>query len=249
VVLGGRIIVVACAVLGLAVACGDGEGGPGTERMTGSGNVVTETRDVESYERVAFTSEGRVLYGAAANGTIEIEADDNLLEVIETSVSGDTLTIGTRSGVDIEPSTEPVFRLACPQLSGADLQGAGTIDLAACTADGSVELDMSGTGRIVATQLDSDEVRVSVSGTGDIEAGGRADDVGVELSGLGEFQGEGLESRHVEVDLSGVGTVTVWATDTLDVDISGDGVVQYRGSPQVSQTITGVGTVDSLDSP
>jgi hypothetical protein len=241
-----RIIVGVGVVLALVAACSDDDGGG---RVTGSGNVVTETRDVESYEKVIFTSEGRVVHGAAPDGTIEIETDDNLLEVIETSVSGSTLTIGTRSGVDIDPSTAPVFRLGCPQLSRASLSGAGIIDLAECTADGSVELDMSGTGQIIATQIDSDDVRVSVSGTGDIEAGGRADDLGVDLSGLGEFRGEGLESRHVQIDLSGVGTATVWATDTLDVDISGDGVVRYLGSPQVSQTITGVGTVDSLDSP
>jgi Putative auto-transporter adhesin, head GIN domain len=246
----GWIIGVTGVVLALSVACSAGDSGAGGgRRVTGSGSVVTETRDVENYEKVIFAGEGRVLHGAVSDGTIEIETDDNLVEVIETSVSGGTLTIGTRSGIDIEPSTEAIFRLGCPQLSGASLSGAGSIDLAGCTANGSVHLDMSGTGQILVKQLDSDDVRVSVSGTGNIEAGGRTEHLGVDLSGLGNFQGDELESPHVDVTLSGVGMATVWATDTLDVDISGDGTVRYLGSPQVSQTITGVGSVESLDSP
>lgn len=239
----------AAALLVLSVACSGDDGVIGGRRVTGSGNVVTETRDVETYSRIILSGEGRVLHGAAADGTIEVEADDNLLDVIETSVSDDTLRIGTRSGTDIEPSTEPIFRLDCAPVSGASLSGVGIIDLATCAGSGAVHLDMSGAGRIIVTQLDADDVQVSMPGTGDIEASGRAEHLSVDVSGLGTFQGDELESPGVEVDVSGVGTATVWATDTLAVDISGDGAVRYVGSPRVSQTITGVGTVESLESP
>jgi hypothetical protein len=241
------MIGVAGVMVALAVGCSGDDGASGERRLSGSGDVVTESRDVGNYDEVIFAGEGRVLHGAAPDGMVEIEIDENLLEVIETSVSGDTLTIGTRSGVDIEPSTEPIFRLGCPQMSGASLLGAGSIDLADCTANGSVHLDLSGTGRIIARQLDSDEIQVSLSGTGSIEAGGRAQHLGVDLSGLGDIQGDELESRAVAVNLSDVSAVAVWATDTLDVDISGDGTVRYLGSPRVSQTVTGVGTVESLN--
>jgi len=246
----GWLVGVTAVVFALSAACNGNDGGVASgQRFNGSGNVVTETRELESYENVVFAGEGRVLHGAASDGTIEIETDDNLLEVTETSVSGGTLTIGTRSGIDIEPSTEPIFRLGCPRLTGVSLSGAGSIDVASCTANSSVHIDMSGTGRITTTQLDSDEVRVSLSGTGNIEAGGRAEHLGVDLSGLGDFRGDELESPDVDVTLSGVGMVAVWATDNLDVDISGDGTVRYFGSPRVSQTITGVGTVEGTDSP
>lgn len=229
----------------LSAACGDIDLDSG-DRVDGSGDVTTETRSIGEFVRVVLSGEGHVRFTEGADGLIEIETDDNLMTHIRTETSGDTLTISTDPDVDIDPSDGVVYRLGCPELRGAVLSGAGSIDLADCHTTDQVALDVSGAGTILAPGLDAATVDVQLSGAGEIEADGRTDRLTVELSGAGNFVGDDLHAVDADVRVSGAGTAALWATGTLDLRLSGVGSVRYFGEPSVMQTVTGVGAVESL---
>ncbi len=235
-------VVVALSLL--AAACSDVF--TGSDRVRGSGTVATENRSVADFERLVLAGEGNVVVGVGPEGVIEVETDDNLLTHIRTDVSGDTLTIATETGIDIDPSNGVTYRLGCPEISSVVLSGAGAIDLADCVTTGRLELELPGAGTIVAPDLDVSTLGASLPGAGTIVVAGRADLLDVVLAGAGDFDGRDLRAGTASVESSGVGLTTVWAADELFVSVTGVGSIRYYGQPEVSSSVTGVGTLEAL---
>lgn len=235
------VVVALCLML---VGCSDVL--TGIDRVRGSGEVAVETRSIAEFERVVLAGEGDVLFGAGSDGSVEVETDDNLLTAIKTDVSGDTLTLSTEPGADIDPTNGVTYRLGCPVVTVAVLSGAGAIDLAGCTTADGLQIELSGAGTILAPDLDASTVRVSLGGAGGIVASGRTDRLDVVQSGAGDFDGRDLRADAASAESLGAGTTTLWAVDELYVSVTGVGTVRYYGRPEVSSTITGVGTIEAL---
>ncbi|MDH3731794.1 MAG: DUF2807 domain-containing protein [Acidimicrobiia bacterium] len=240
---GGSFPVFAALVGLLGAACGDITT---SDAERGSGEQSTDTRSVGAFERVVLAGEGQVLFATGPDGFIEIVTDDNLVEFIETDVSGSTLTISTEQNVDIDPTADVIYRLGCPELTEVVLTGAGSIDLAGCATTAELELELTGAGSIMAKDLNVSRVHASVPGVGSIVASGTTDRLDVVLAGAGDFEGADLQATDADVESLGVGQVTVWATDNLDIELLGVGQVRYYGQPAVEETIAGVGRVESL---
>jgi hypothetical protein len=228
----------------LVVACGDEFAG--SDRVRGSGEVTVDARPIAEFERVVLAGEGDVLFGTGSDGLVDVETDDNLLVHIRTDVSGDTLTISTDPGIDIDPSSGVVYRLGCPMITAVVLSGAGTIDLADCATRDRLQIDLPGAGTIIAPDLDVSTMRASLPGAGSIVTTGRTDQLDIVLAGAGDFDGGDLRAVAASAESVGVGKVTLWATTELDVSITGVGTVRYYGEPAVSSTVTGVGTIEAL---
>ncbi len=54
----------------------------GLRTIQGSGDVITESRDVSGFDSVSLTGIGRVIITQGDKESLTIEADDNLLEYI-----------------------------------------------------------------------------------------------------------------------------------------------------------------------
>ncbi len=239
-------VAVVAALSLLLAACNDIVLETDNDRVGGSGDMATETRSITEFERIVLAGEGSVLLSTGPDGQVEIETDDNLLTHLRTDVSGDTLTISTEPGIDIDPTSGVTYRLGCPEITAVVLSGAGTIDLATCATPGALAMELPGAGTIVAPDLEVSTLRASLPGAGSIVASGRAGLLEVVLAGAGEFDGRDLRADDASIESSGVGMTTVWATDELFVSLTGVGSVRYYGEPQVSSSVTGVGTIEAL---
>lgn len=239
------LAMVSMGVILATPACSDDDG-VGDNRIDGSGTVVTETREVGDFDRVELAGQGVVTLGAGADGSIEIEADDNLLPAIQTTVSGGTLIIRTRAGTTIDPTREIHYALGCPELAGATISGAGAMDLGTCTTSGALDLRIAGAGDLGATDLAAGQVTVDIAGSGSALLAGATDALSVVIAGAGNVDAADLEAGTVEVTTTGTGDVTAWAVDQLDVTIRGTGTVRYTGDPAVTSDVSGVGTVERV---
>ena len=104
----------AAFVLATLTACGVG----GT---AGSGPVVTETRQAGSFSRIEADHGIAVSVKLAPTGSMEVEAQQNLLPIIETRVSGDTLHI--TGNAEFASSSPPRVVVTTPTLDGIVLSG------------------------------------------------------------------------------------------------------------------------------
>jgi hypothetical protein len=195
----------------------------GIRTIKGSGNVVTEDRDVSGFDSVALLGFGRVIITQGDEESLTVETDDNLMQYIETQVRGGTLELGfTDDDLLLNPSDSIIFRLSLIDLTALDSSGAGKFEIDELETD-RLEITLSGAGDITIDSLSATDLVVTVNGAGNID----------------------LESQTATVRVPGAGSVTVWVHDTLDVTISGAGGVEYYGSPHVTQDISGVGSVTS----
>jgi hypothetical protein len=217
----------------------------GIRTIKGSGNVVTEERDVSGFDRVALSGFGEVIITQGDEESLTVETDDNLMRYIETVVRGVTLELGfTDDDILLRPSKSIIFRLSVIELTALDSSGAGLFEIDELDAD-RLEVTLSGAGDIRIDSLTATDLVVTVSGAGNIKLAGQVKTQEVNLNGLGNYVAPDLESQAATVRISGAGSASIWALDTLDVTISGAGNVDYYGSPEVSENISGVGKVTS----
>ena len=205
------------AVLLAAILCGSCIR-PGVE---GSGNVITESREVSGFNEIVLGGTGRVVVDVTGTESLTIEAEDNIMPFLETRVSNGRLRLDTNRS--ISPTVEIVYTITAETLDGLVISGSGVVE---------------------AEAVDSTDFRVDISGSGDVVVEGTLSGLlSVSISGSGEFDGESLTAPAGQVDVSGSGNAVVNVTDDLEVSVSGSGDVEYLGEPNVDSSVSGSGTV------
>ncbi|MBE7433194.1 MAG: DUF2807 domain-containing protein [Anaerolineales bacterium] len=210
----------------------------------GSGNVVTESREVGDFTTIELDYPARVTVTQGDSASVTIEAEDNILPGLRTRVQNEALKIyyDAEDGKHVNPTRVVKITIVVTELHEVDFDSAGEITISGIQTD-ELDISLSGAGNLKVNDLDAVKFSVDLSGAGSMTASGKADNFELDLSGFGSFTGKDLQTQTADVNLSGAGSATVWVEDELDATISGAGSVNYFGSPSVSKQINGVGTV------
>jgi hypothetical protein len=215
--------------------------GPG-ER--GSGNVVSETRDVSGFDAIDVEYPAEVFVRQGNSESLEIEAEDNLLPNLKTQVRNGRLEIFYRreGGKHVNPTKTVRITIMVKDLNDVNFSSAGEITIEKLKTD-NLDASLSGAGNLNLEDVQLEGLEVSLSGAGSLSASGTADNLDASISGFGDFKGADLHSQDAHVSISGAGSATVWVDNNLDAQISGAGSISYYGDASVSRQISGVGGV------
>jgi hypothetical protein len=213
--------------------------------INGSGNVVTEPRDVSGFDALALGGQGVLTITVGDEETLTVTADDNLLEHIEARVEDGRLTIGPERGSRLRPSAPIRYDLTIVGLRAIAVAGAAEVRAGTLPGD-EFDIAVSGSGDVGVDRIAARLLTVAISGSGEVAVGGRAEALSVAISGSGEYRGSDLESVRASCAVSGSGDATVWVEDELDVGVSGSGSVSYYGEPSVREDVSGSGRVVGL---
>jgi len=235
------VLVVILLTSGLLVSCGG-------VRVTGSGNLKTETFEFSDFTEVKVESGLQVELTKSSTFGVEITADDNVLEHIEVKKSGDTLVIRPKWNTAFRSVTLSA-KVTMPDLYKLELSGGSEADITGFNSSHGLSVSLSGgshmTGDITSGDADfnlSGGSHVTLSGsTGDLDVdgsggshvtlSGSADDLDVKGSGGSHFNLEAFSVSNADVNLSGGSHATVNVDGTLNVDLSGSSEVIYIGEP------------------
>ena len=216
------------------------ENGIPAQIISGSGKTAIEGREISGFDRVKLKSIGEAEIIQGENVGIVIEADDNLLPYITTSVFAGELVIDVKPGVSLSPKTPIRYKITVKELEEVESSGAAVVNIDDLnTTD--LTLSSSGAGEFVINNIDAGTLKVRLSGAGSFEANGVADNLDVSISGAGSVTAPDLEAAKASVRISGMGTATLWVTQELETRISGAGSISYYGNPALDQTNTGAG--------
>jgi hypothetical protein len=221
-----RIAAVLSSLLLLA-ACNwsDTYGGP---TIKGSGNILTETRQVENFTAIVVSGSANLEIEQTGEEGLEITTDDNLLPLYTTEVRNGTLYIEVAEGKRLTWSWSGNGpRITRIKVTVRDLR----------------KLTISGAARVKATTLDTDSLSITISGAASGSFAGRSDDLSITLSGSGSLDAADLRAKRATIVVSGAGDVTVNANEELDARVSGVGTIWYVGSPKLRSKVSGVGSV------
>lgn len=215
--------------------------GPG-ER--GSGNVVSETREVSGFDAVNVSYPAQVLIKQGNAESLKIEAEDNLLPNLKTQVKNGTLEIFYKreNGKHVNPTKTPKITIVVKDLADVEFTSAGELTIENLKTD-RLDVSLSGAGNIDLDNILVKALTVSLSGAGSASASGTADNLDLSISGFGDFKGKELHDKDARVSISGAGSATVWVDGDLNAEVSGAGSVSYYGSASVTRQISGVGDV------
>ena len=190
--------------------------------VQGSDVLVTEMREVGEFNRIRLVGVSTVnVQVGQPTELLEIEAEDNLIGLINTEA---------RDGVLRITATRPYFTNEGP-----------TITVSTPSLD---RVELLGVGSINATGVSGDLFEARLSGTGVVQASGNVEAVDVVFQGTGNAALFGLSARRSRVQLIGVGNVEVNASESLFARLSGVGNIAYTGGPgEVDTSVTGVGNI------
>jgi hypothetical protein len=215
------------------------------QTIKGNGETKKETREVGSFMSIDAlgSMEIKIDYGNA--GTISVEADENLLPYIETTVEDGRLSIKQKKNVNLKSRSGIVVYVSMTQIKSLDLSGSGNISGSGAFAnDATTDFSVSGSGNLT---LDFDtfkDLDLSVSGSGNIKLKGASPMISAKISGSGNIDCSNISSNDVVAKVSGSGNIKVYANNSIDAQISGSGNVFYRGDAQkINRKMSGSGKV------
>jgi hypothetical protein len=219
----------------------------GKKKVKGNGNMTTVTRTTSDYDAVAVAGSLDVSLVAGTEGQITLEGESNLLEYVQTEVSGDVLKIKVKKGKNLRVSKGKKLIITVPfqDLSKVALAGSGDVYTKDTIKADTFKMALSGSGDVI-IDVDAGNLKMAVSGSGDMTARGTADNAEIALSGSGDIHAYTLKAKSAKVSLAGSGDIRVHAIDYMKARVAGSGDITYKGKPAKLDTkVAGSGNISS----
>ena len=214
--------------------------------IPGSGVIVKETRKVTGFDAISIRIPAEMTITQGNIESVIVEAEDNLLPQLTTSVKSGTLVIENTENnwsKRVNPKETVKITIVVKNLNEINFSSAGTLVVEELTST-NLSLRLSGAGEVTLSHMKIDSLDVNLSGAGTIHAEGEANNVKINISGFGSFDGKGLTSQVADVVISGAGSATLRVEKELTARVSGAGSVNYFGDPKVTRQISGAGSVN-----
>jgi hypothetical protein len=179
--------------------------------------------------------------------------------VIISQSEANTLTINTESGGQSQVKTEvkdgillisndkgemPVsVRIGVKNINSIEVTGLADVKTDNQLVCDKLTVASNGAGK-VDLDLKANEVKITVSGVGDVVLSGTTAGLDARVSGTGYLKATDLEADKVIAKVSGVGDAKVNVKQSIDADVSGSGSIIFKGDPKERNVnITGAGSV------
>jgi hypothetical protein len=216
--------------------------GCGKETVKGSGDVITEERQLPEFKTIKLKGIGRVVLTQGQTHSIGIQTDDNIMPLIETEVHADELVI-SQGNYNLRPTTLE-FNITVAHLKGIAISGSGEVMGKSRFVSDDFFAKISGSGDM-ALKLEVVELETKISGSGSMNLSGQTNRHDASISGSGKINAFDMQTQNVSLKVSGSGDCKVNAAETLDTRISGSGDVFYKGHPRITSKISGSGSLES----
>ncbi|MET0462538.1 MAG: head GIN domain-containing protein [Chitinophagaceae bacterium] len=218
------------------------------EKIKGEGPVVMQERTMQSFHSVSAGVSGRIRYTVSPACKVELHAQQNILDILETFVSSDELIIKFKNGVNVRSYDDIDIHISGPSPESVSLSGDASLEMPGTISGDRLQLRVSGSGNIEVGQVSlTNKLEATVTGSGNINvAQGTVKQVNLRISGSGNIRSTGVSAQEADAEISGSGNIRVKATDKLNARISGSGSVYYTGAPLLTTNISGSGSVKPM---
>jgi hypothetical protein len=206
----------------------------------------TEQRNLTGFTGVE--THGSIdIIASQGNYNIKIEADQNLLQYVETNIENGRLIVRFKDGISLMHFNGAKVYATAPELNAFETHGSGNISSQGKISDkNKIDIAISGSGDIQ-LELDCPEIKTGTHGSGNITLSGETKNLSSRTSGSGNVKAANLKAESVKVSIHGSGDTEVFASESLAADISGSGDVHYKGAPKVNTSVHGSGSVTKMN--
>ncbi len=210
--------------------------------VKGNGNVTTTERTVDGIFNEIQVSKGLDVYITQGSSRhLSVEADDNLQDIITTTIKDNVLVISTSKNISYASSRK--INVTASEISkikassGSDVYGTNTIN-----AD-TLELTTS-SGSDIELSINVNTLICKASSGSDIKLSGNAIHLTAQASSGSDIKAGNLITEISNVKASSGSDITINTSKELTAKASSGGDIKYYGNPEkIEKTDTASGNI------
>ncbi|MEP6676865.1 MAG: head GIN domain-containing protein [Ferruginibacter sp.] len=213
--------------------------------ITGSGNIITEKRSTADFHAISVSAGIEVeLHNGPTN--VVVEADDNVIRYINTTVKGNTLKIYITGHNNFTDAHLKVL-VSANGITALDAASAAEIKVKDILSGvDKIDFNVSSAGKINA-EVDAPSIAVEGSSAGDIHLKGRTKDLRANSSSAATIQAGDLMTETANVEVSSGAKADVHSSVSLNANASSGGDISYRGGGNAVINSSSGGSVHKRD--
>ncbi len=202
-----------------------------------------EKRKISNFDKLIVKGSFDVRLVSGKDELIIRSNDAELLKHIKTEVTNNTLTIYMEKGYRMPKNKDIDIDVPFKNLSDISLSGSGSIVSNETIKSQNLNITLIGSGD-VEIKANTNDLKAELSGSGDIKLIGSAVNFYASISGSGDVEAFGLIADNTEVKISGSGDAEVYAKESLKARVSGSGDISFKGNPKREDSkVSGSGSI------
>lgn len=215
--------------------------------IVGSGRLTSRLVSLSGVNSVAVGAGFTVRLDIGGPEQAKITMDDNLVDRVQATVTGDQLVLGLTPGARVRNATMTA-EVTVNRLDRLATSGVSRVTLVSPPAGPALNLTATGNSEVTGP-IRVDRLQATASGAATLALSGPAREVDLSGTGASRLLLTDLVVRNLDADLSGTSHATVTVSDTLAAQTTGASVLRYRGTPNITrQQTSGVSSI-ARDSP
>lgn len=197
--------------------------------VTGSGTIIESTPGVAPFDSIQVGAAFEVNVRIADRHDVVLRTDDNVLDLVEITVSDGQLRLGTEAGVR-DATLEADVTVPADGLNDIALDGAASLTGIEPLETDTLSLRAAGASRAFLV-VDVATLDLGVDGASVVNVSGRSETVSVDARGASTARLTRLVAEEADVDADGASRVGLTVTGALTARADGASTVRYSGDP------------------
>jgi hypothetical protein len=201
--------------------------------VKGNGNVTSETRKIsDDFTRINAGNGLQVFLTNSADISLEVEADENLHELIETYVENGTLYIKTKKNIGYAKAKK--VYVFVDKLNEIDIHSGGEIISDNTFKANNFKIGAS-SGGTINMRLSVQDLLCDTSSGASLNLKGTTKTIKVNSTSGSNLNAYDLEALSCDVDVSSGANVRLSVSETFNGNASSGGGIRYKGNPEVAK--------------
>lgn len=201
-----------------------------------------EKRPLASFSKLDVTGHFDVVLVKTGDAILVSASIPKYLDKIRTVFADGTLRIYADGMVKGDVKITVPFS----NLTSVTLNGSGDITADTDISTDNLAVTLTGSGD-VRLKVAAKNVEATLIGSGDLILSGKSTSVEASVNGSGDLEAGALQAASVQVKVTGSGDATVFASNTIKARVEGSGDIRYKGSPEVEDTsVHGSGSITKV---
>ncbi len=196
--------------------------------MRGSGNIKTENRTVKSFTEVSVAGPINVQIKKGGRPSVSVEADDNIIPLVITNVSGNKLSIRLDEISNLNNATVNVM-VVITDFTGASASAGAEINADETISNAEKINFTASSAAKITMNIDAPFADAGSSSGAEIKLSGRTKTFSARASSGARVDAENLKAETAKADASSGASINIFASVAVDASASSGAQVNYSG--------------------
>lgn len=219
------------------------------QKIKPSGKLITKEITQDPIFTINNSSSYDIVFSnEIPKNTVYIKGDEKFVENIQIEFNNGSITFDNKknTNTNIINNNDVKILVNAPDITSLNIHGASDISAPNYIFKNELKLVISGTGDID-IEIKNESTDVSISGAGDVTLKGITKNFTANISGTGDLDAKQFIAKNGFIGISGVGDAKVHVTEQLNANVSGTGSLSYKevSNLNIQKSISGVGSIDS----